>query len=169
VSVVIGQMLSGQAAETIYRRARAAAERRHLSGTWLVPDAALRSCGLSGRKVRTIREFRRSYLNNSEAIDQWQYLETANLFQTVESFWGMSHWTASMLAIFHFGQEDVYPHADGSLARALSRAEAVGIWNRRRDGEFQPDRAAPYRTYLALYLWRALDAGILARTTASIR
>ena len=166
VAVVIGQMLSGPAAETIYERVKVAAHRRELEGSWLVADSALRSAGVSGRKVRTIREFRRAYAKDRRWIDNWQNLGSVELFQAVESFWGMSHWTASMLAIFHFAHEDVYPHADGSLARALSLAATVGIWNRSRDGEFEPDRAAPYRSYLALYLWRALDAGILQRIAA---
>jgi DNA-3-methyladenine glycosylase II len=161
VRIVIGQMLSGQAAETIYNRVTAEARRRQLAGSWLLGDTALRASGVSGRKIRTIKEFRNAYRKNKTAIDGWRRLTTEALFEEVDSFWGMSHWTASMLAIFHFAHEDVFPHSDGSLTRAVQFCVELGIWDARMHGTFEPLRAAPFRSYLALYLWRALDEGLL--------
>ena len=55
-----------------------------------------------------------------------------------------------MLAIFYFGFEDVYPLNDGSIKRVTNLLEQRGI-------KFEPEKAAPYRSYLALYLWAILD------------
>jgi DNA-3-methyladenine glycosylase II len=164
VRIVISQMLSGQAADTIYSRVTVEARRRQLTGSWLLGDAALRASGVSGRKIRTIRQFRNAYRKNKATIDGWKRLTTEALFEEVASFWGMSHWTASMLAIFHFAHEDVFPHSDGSLTRAVKLCAELGVWDARMHGTFEPLRAAPFRSYLALYLWRALDGGLLKPT-----
>lgn len=66
----------------------------------------------------------------------------------------MSDWTASILAIFHFGHEDVFPHNDGSINRALSKIGYV-------PENFDPLPAALYRSYLAMYLWSILDRNII--------
>ena len=58
-----------------------------------------------------------------------------------------------------FGHENVFPAGNGSLARALK-----SISERKRQKHSKPldiDRASPYRSYLALYLWQMLDSGEL--------
>jgi DNA-3-methyladenine glycosylase II len=164
VRIVIGQMLSGQAAATIYRRVTAEARRRRLEGSWLLGDSAMRASGVSARKIRTIKEFGHAYRKDKATIDGWRRLTTEALFEEVNSFWGMSHWTASMLAIFHFAHQDVFPDSDGSLTRAFQFCVELGIWDAQTHGVFEPIRAAPFRSYLALYLWRALDEGLLDAT-----
>lgn len=81
-------------------------------------------------------------------------MESARLFAEVNKHWGLSHWSASMLAIFYFGLEDVYPINDGSIKRVTSLLEQRGII-------FEPEKAAPYRSYLALYLWEILDRKLI--------
>ena len=91
-------------------------------------------------------------------------MEWNTLCESVCGFWGMSEWTASILAIFHFGHEDVYPNGDGSLRRA---EKLVSMMRFDDDYRIRSDLAAPYRSYLALYLWKALDEGYLSKPEAS--
>jgi len=69
--------------------------------------------------------------------------------------WGLSNWSASILAIFYFGFEDVYPENDGSIRRVTRLLEQKGI-------TFDPEQASPYRSYLALYLWEILDRKMIS-------
>jgi len=62
-----------------------------------------------------------------------------------------------MLAIFHFGHPDVFPSADGSIARASA------LVTEHLAPTFDPGRAAPNRTLLAAYLWASLDRGYWSR------
>jgi DNA-3-methyladenine glycosylase II len=71
----------------------------------------------------------------------------------------MGNWTASIISLFYIGHEDVFPSADGSLRRAMAILDRTKRGKRKKP--FDPDRAAPYRSYLALYLWHALDSGLL--------
>ena len=59
-----------------------------------------------------------------------------------------------MLLIFYFGYEDLYPEGDGSIKRIIESFETKGI-------KIIPENSAPYRSYLALYLWEILDLGLL--------
>ena len=77
---------------------------------------------------------------------------------------GPSHGPAAILAIFHFGHEDLYPEGDGSLKRA---EKLLGIKHLVSGYKIQPELASPYRSYLALYLWRALGEGNLSLPEAS--
>jgi len=150
VKVITGQMLSRAAASTIYNRLVSTSKEFGLKGTWELPTEVMFSCGLSKSKCRAISEFSEDYMANAESIEQWPNLKIEELYKRVCSYWGMSDWTASILSIFHFGHEDVFPYKDGSIIRVLSK---LGYESK----DFNPQPAAPYRSYLAMYLWSILD------------
>ena len=159
VRVVTGQMLSAQAAQTIYERVRGATVAQGLPGGWLLDHDSLRACGLSGAKARTICEIAIRIGANPEALDHWYALPPDELIEQIRQHRGMGAWTASIIALFYVGHEDIFPAADGSIQRAIAIIQAHT--DKRKPRPFDPDKAAPYRSYLAMYLWRALDTGVL--------
>ncbi|TPW11131.1 MAG: 3-methyladenine DNA glycosylase, partial [Halothiobacillaceae bacterium] len=72
----------------------------------------------------------------------------------VERHKGLSRWSASMLGIFYFAMEDIYPEIDGTIMRVQRLLQGRNI-------ELNPEAVSPYRSYLALYLWKLLDEGLL--------
>jgi DNA-3-methyladenine glycosylase II len=163
VRVVVGQMLSTRAAETIYCRLSQSAIDLSCS-TWELPFYALREAGLSQAKCRTIVEFATAFSQEPARFERWANMEATALMADIMKFWGMSKWTASILAIFHFGHEDVYPVGDGSLVRAVE----ILCRNHNADPSFfDPSLASPYRSYLALYFWRGLDTGLISKPSVA--
>jgi DNA-3-methyladenine glycosylase II len=160
VRVVTGQMLSGAAARTIYERISLAANEERLVGSWMLDRDRLRSCGLSNAKVQTVVDFGSHVGQNPKALEHWRALSLEDLKSEITRFKGLGDWTASIIALFYIGHEDVFPAADGSLQRAAKILTERGIATRRRY-KFDPDLVRPYRSYLALSLWDALDNGIL--------
>ena len=152
--IVIGQMLSRKAASTIIHRAESLAAKEDKCEIALLSAEEMRSCGISGSKAKAIKLFAEQYFNDEDRYENWRNLDSSRLFAEVNKHWGLSHWTASMLAIFYFGFEDVYPVNDGSIKRISGLLEQKGI-------TFEPEKAAPYRSYLALYLWKILDQKLL--------
>jgi DNA-3-methyladenine glycosylase II len=152
--IVIGQMLSRKAASTIVHRAESLAAKEGKCEIALLSEGEMRSCGISGSKAKAIKLFAEQYFNDVDGYENWRNLDSDRLFYEVNKHWGLSHWTASMLAIFYFGFEDVYPINDGSIKRATNLLEQKGI-------TFEPEKAAPYRSYLALYLWEMLDRQLI--------
>ena len=158
VRIVTGQMLSSKAAHAIYQRVRDKASDLGLEGSWLLDVESLRGCGLSGSKARTICEFGARIGADSSAVDHWYSLSAEDLAEEIRRHKGMGDWTASIIALFYVGHEDVFPYADGSIRRAIGLLEGT---RRTKKHRVDPELAAPYRSYLALYLWRALDTGVI--------
>jgi DNA-3-methyladenine glycosylase II len=152
--VVVGQMLSRQAADTIYHRALDLAAKNGHTEIALLSEDELRSCGLSRPKTKAIKLFANKYFGNIDEYESWKKLDKDQLVFEVNKHWGLSHWTASMLAIFYFGIEDFYPINDGSIKRITRILEDKGI-------VIDVERTAPYRSYLALYLWKILDDNLI--------
>ena len=159
--IVIGQMLSAKAATSIYQRVEQANCLGGHDGSWRLEPETLVSCGLSQRKVRAIKEFGNSYDADPEYFEAWRHLKFNELAKLVSGHWGMSMWTADMLAIFYFGFPDVFPTGDSSINRAIENLQAIKLIPK----QFNPMAASPYRTYLSLYFWKLIDTKLLASLT----
>lgn len=153
--IVVGQMLSSKAASSIYQKMKSARDVEGCSTVCELPHNTLRAVGVSGRKIRTIFEFISKYNEDVEAYQCWHQYDFDELTHAVQSHWGMSTWSAQMLGIFYFGHLDVRPHSDGTIARAEKYLrDKFGI----TDIERLWCSAKPCQTYLALMLWKAVDA-----------
>lgn len=152
--IIVGQMLSRKAASTILLRAEILAVKKDKCEIALLKEKDLRSCGISSAKTKAIKLFAEQYYNEQDQFENWRNLDNSTLFKEVNKHWGLSNWSASMLAIFYFGFEDVYPENDSSIKRITKLLGQKGI-------TFDPEKATPYRSYLALYLWEILDQKLL--------
>jgi DNA-3-methyladenine glycosylase II len=155
--VITGQMLSAKAANSIFSRLERKAKACGLPNVTELPLRSLRACGLSLRKAKAIRNFGLSYRADPAKYKCWPRLAFEDLLAAVSAHWGMSNWTAEMLAIFYFGHSDVFPTADGTIKKAVKYLEQTVI-----NQPFEPNLAKPYRTVLALYLWASVDRGYWA-------
>lgn len=75
----------------------------------------------------------------------------------LQQIWGVGQWTADMALIFFFQEPDVWPKGDISVQK-IFRQYVDG-------GKTAPDSNtaelfAPYRSYLALYMWRIVDGDV---------
>jgi DNA-3-methyladenine glycosylase II len=68
---------------------------------------------------------------------------------------GIGRWTGTIMALFHFGREDIYPDLDGSLQKV--NEILYDLYQIKIDTAL----AKPYRSYLAYYFWHFLDKGLL--------
>lgn len=164
VRIVVGQMLSRSAAQTILKRMVIAAEHSGVEQLYHLTNKDLRTCGLSDRKARTVAGIRDLAENEYQRLESWRELGWHNLRQEVSSVWGLSDWSAGMLAIFDFALPDVFPLGDGSLVRAMRLIEQLHM----SEGELFPhELGSPYGSYLAMTLWAALDNSHLPERSAA--
>jgi len=164
VRVVVGQMLSRKAAQSIRGRVVAASEDLSIV-PWRLPETVLRSCGLSGAKIKTIHAFGADYDKDPAAIEAWRLLAYPDLCRAVGGFWGLSRWTSSMLAIFYFGHDDVFPATDGTILRAVGLIEKYLL-----DGKsFDSAPASPFGTHLAMTFWDSIDKGFWGSFSEAIK
>lgn len=158
--IVVGQMLSRVAADTIHARLVQRAEAIGCGTVLMLPEDELRGCGLSARKAKTFGAITELARHSPNRLLTWRSLTYEELKIEVASIWGLSDWSAAMLAIFHFGLPDVLPLSDGSVQRAISLVNARYY----ADGpSLNHARASPFGSYLAMTLWAALDGGVLSK------
>jgi DNA-3-methyladenine glycosylase II len=148
-------MLSGAAAETIFHRLQSTAVECGLEGPHMLSVEQMKSAGVSGYKARAITEFSEALKREPNRFRNWAALDYEALCLDVSSLWGLSKWSASILALSHFGMVDVWPAEDGSIKRAVSKVRE-GL-----DPSFDPAAGSPVRSYLAKAFWAALDNKII--------
>lgn len=155
IRYIVGQMLSAKAAATIHSRVLSVSE-AFKCRPWQLDDSQLLECGLSRRKTRAIREFGLVYDTRPGEIESWRSMPYPSLQQEIRPFWGISDWTAAMLAIFHFGHSDVLPLKDSSISRVIAMIEARFLSGK---GSFDPKPSSPFGTHLAMIFWASIDRG----------
>lgn len=149
-SSVIGQQLSGKAADAIEKRVVA------LTGG-LLPDLlrahtheALRGCGLSNAKVRTLHALSDVSLQGTVNFETLHEQTDQEIMNQLLPVWGIGRWTVEMFLMFGLGREDIYSPGDGALKRAFA--------NLYGDADLQEVTAkwSPHRSHACWYLWRSL-------------
>jgi len=155
--VIVGQQLSTLAARAIWARVEAAATTPRVL-EFCTPDnlEALRACGLSGNKARALVELRRSEEAGELDADRLRRLPPAERRAALTRLWGIGPWTADMVSMFFFRESDVWPLGDLAVRKTFER---FVDGHRRYDVHSGAALFAPYRSFLALYMWRIANDG----------
>ena len=151
---ITGQQLSVAAAKTIWNRVEASAGDTPLIEHFCHSRTdILRSCGLSGAKTRAICEIGALAREGGLKDDELTHLTAAERAERITAIWGVGQWTADMMNMFYFGEEDIWPDGDVAARKTLER-----LTSKRRKTVRTAQRFAPHRSYLALYMWAHVDA-----------
>lgn len=159
--VVSGQQLAKYAAQAIFGRVEAAALAKRCTLYDFVSDrhrSQLAACGLSGNKVKALVALKDAFESGTLVDDSGTPPTHAEITEAVTSVWGFGPWSADMTAIFYYGLPDVWSELDGSLRKGIEILTGRG-WEDSLDvvSDF-----SPYRSFLALHIWKGLDDGVLA-------
>lgn len=162
-SAIVGQQLSTKAAETIWGRVAALTPIEPESVLGASPEA-LRAAGLSGAKTRYLFDLAERVVTGDVALDALDGLDDEAVIAEVCRVKGVGRWTAGMFLIFSLGRPDVLALDDAGLLRSAGWLLGLG-----GPADAAALRAAgeawrPYRTVASLYLWGALDRGLVPRT-----
>ncbi len=151
---ISGQQISVKAAASIWKRvvesAGGKALTEHFAGC---SSETLRGCGLSGAKTKTIQGIARTHLDHGLDRDTLAPLAASERAERLTQLWGVGQWTADMMNIFYFGEEDIWPDGDVAARKTLER-----LTSKRRKTVRTAERFKPYRSWLALYMWAHVDA-----------
>ncbi|MBE9063058.1 DNA-3-methyladenine glycosylase 2 family protein [cf. Phormidesmis sp. LEGE 11477] len=152
---VVGQQLSLKAAASIWGRlvANVPAGEKLSDHLVTVDPAVLRSCGLSGAKARTVVELAQAAQANQLNSKELGALSPTERTQRLTALWGIGQWTADMMGIFYFGDADIWPDGDVTARKTLEK-----LTSKRRKTIRTAAQFSPYRSYLALHMWRYVDA-----------
>jgi DNA-3-methyladenine glycosylase II len=158
---IVYQSISGKAAATIYGRIKALGENgRPPSPEKMLklPAPKLRKAGLSGAKVRAMKDLAKKTLagivpTHEEALG----LLDEELVERLVSVRGIGAWTVEMFLIFRLGRPDVLPIHDLGVKKGWSVAYGKKHMPKPQELLKFGERWRPYRTVASWYLWRAFE------------
>ena len=154
---VAGQQLSVKAAASIWGRVVASAADRPLMDYLAVASPeSLRRCGLSAAKAKAMGAIAAAAQTQQLNQTVLNALDHSERSRQLTQIWGVGQWTADMMGIFYFGDPDIWPDGDTAARKHLER-----LTSRRRKTVRTAARFAPYRSYLALYMWHQANTPVV--------
>jgi len=159
VRSIVGQQLSGAAAQTIYKRVLDLKGGKCPTPADFLkfPAKTLRAAGLSGRKVEYVKELAQRTHDGSLAILKIHEMEDTAVIDTLVSVRGIGTWTAQMVLMFRLGRPDIFPELDLGVQKAVQKLRRMRKLPTPKQMTKIGATYAPYRTYAAWYLWRSLE------------
>ncbi len=163
VWTIIGQQLSGKAADTIFGRFEllfpGAAGKKTIDPATILKldDLRMRSAGLSGAKARAIKSLSENVLAGNLDLKKLPTLPDPEVITELTKVKGIGPWTAEMLLMFSLGRTDIFSPGDLGLRKGIMHV--YGLKKIPSDTYMKKITAAwsPYRTYASRVLWRVAD------------
>jgi DNA-3-methyladenine glycosylase II len=159
VQAIVYQQLAGAAARAIHGRLIAALDGGVEPEALLaLSDETLRAVGLSGAKVRSLRDLATKVLDGTVVLSPRSLARQSDeeVITRLSSVRGIGPWSAQMFLIFQLRRLDVWPVADLGVRNGYALAWKVPTPTARElDPLGEPYR--PYRTVLTWYCWRAAE------------
>ncbi|WP_299428721.1 DNA-3-methyladenine glycosylase 2 family protein [uncultured Meiothermus sp.] len=152
VSSIVGQQLSGKAAETIWKRLAAQfAIEPEVLYTARLED--LRAIGLSNAKARYVQDLSR--FTQEGGLDGIESQSDDEVIRHLTQVNGIGVWTVQMFLMFGLGRPNVWPILDLGIRKGAEKLYGI---TERPGLEELGERFRPYRSHAAWYLWRVLEA-----------
>lgn len=167
---ILFQQLSGKAAATIVGRVEQAIDSNVLHADTLgrADDPTLRACGVSGNKLRALRDLaERAGRGEIPSVEELQGMANEDIIAALTPVRGIGRWTVEMMLIFRLGRADVLPVDDLGVRKGLQRVDRLADAPTPKELAARGDRWAPWRSIAALALWRISDLGVTAPTPRS--
>jgi DNA-3-methyladenine glycosylase II len=154
---IIGQQISVKAAQSVWDRFAATAVDMQPERVLKLSEVQLRGCGLSGQKVKYLRDLSERFSGGALDVARWHTLDDETLITDLTQVKGIGRWTAEMFLIFYLTRPDVFPLGDLGLQRAMSLHYNQGRAMSDRRIAALSKLWTPWRSVATWYLWRSLD------------
>lgn len=152
-AIVISQQVSVASANAIHARLAAAFDPLDPATIAAASDEALRACGLSGAKVKTLKAIAAAIVAGEIDFDALAAMPASEAHAALCTVHGIGPWTADIFLLFCLGHPDAWPVGD----IALQEAARIALNLRKRP---DPARLAkigetwrPHRGVVARLLW----------------
>ncbi len=159
VSTIIGQQLSGKAADTIFGRFEALFPAKLITPEEILKlsDEKMRKCGLSGAKTKAIKDLAQKAASGEVDVKKLPTLPDEQVVSELIKVKGIGPWTAEMILMFSLGRTDIFSMGDLVLKKGLMAFQG---WKKLPSDKKMAEalkKWSPYRTYAARLLWRIED------------
>jgi DNA-3-methyladenine glycosylase II len=156
---LISQQLSAKAAATIFSRFTALFPDQAVTNVEAIAalgDQTLRGVGLSGQKVRYLRDLCEKITAGALRLDELDALGDEEVIERLTTVKGFGRWTAEMFLIFRLQRPDVLPVADLGIGTAVQRLYRLRTRPDPKRLQKIGEAWRPYRSVACWYLWQTL-------------
>lgn len=156
VESIIGQQLSGKAADTIFKRFLAIFNNKFPKFDELlkVDIEKLRGAGMSYGKAGYVKNIALAFKDKIIDIEKIKKMSDDEVIETLTKIKGVGKWTAEMTLIFVLQREDVFSIGDAGLRRAIKNLYKL---EDTKEVLKLTEKWKPKRSHASWYLWRSLE------------
>lgn len=159
---IVGQQISVKAAQAVWDRFAALPAQMSPAAVLQLTVEAMRSAGLSARKVEYLRDLAAHFDAGAVHATDWEEMDDDAVIAELVAVRGIGRWTAEMFLIFHLMRPDVLPLDDAGLIAGISHGYFSGDPVSRSEAREVSAAWAPYRSVATWYIWRSLDPAPVA-------
>ncbi|MBP1948669.1 DNA-3-methyladenine glycosylase family protein [Virgibacillus litoralis] len=164
VRSMIGQQISVQAANAIYKRLESLMENNITAVSILkTSDERLSSIGLSGRKIIYLRDLAEKVNQSEVDLQKLHTLDNQTIIKQLTSIKGIGKWTAEMFLIFSLGRMNVLALDDIGIQRGAKWLYEVEKSERRKILVDKQPIWSPHLTIASFYLWEIVHLDFLKK------
>lgn len=122
-----------------------------------VQDEKFRAAGISGAKVRYIKNVAEAFASGQMNTEKVKHLSDEAVMAELLKLKGIGKWSAEMLLIFTLNRPDIFSLGDAGLRRAIKN-----LYHCETDAEILQLTEAwrPHRSLACWYLWRSLENNV---------
>ena len=171
VWTIIGQQLSGKAADTIFGRFEKLFPVKNITPQKIMKlnDKKMRESGISGAKIRALRDLSLKVVSGELNLEQLPSLPDIEVIQELVKVKGIGPWTAEMVLMFSLGRTDVFSIGDLGLKNGLMHLYGwKKLPSEKKLGSII-NKWSPYKTYAAKILWKIADKKKIEKKSAVTR
>jgi DNA-3-methyladenine glycosylase II len=156
---IIGQQLSGKAAQSIHERFVKLFPRKYVSPKRLLQfsEHELRAVGMSYGKARALRDHAERVVRKNivyKDIDKKTNEEVKDMLLQIK---GVGPWTVEMFLIFSLAREDIFSPKDLGLQKGIQKIYTLKEKPTEEEAKDIAKKWSPYRTYASIILWHTVD------------
>ena len=161
---IIGQQISIKAAESITQRVQSLFENKMPTPEKMtaIPLKLLRQSGLSGQKVKYLKDLSAKFLDDSIRPQRFPYQNNEEIIETLTTVYGIGRWTAEMFLIFSLGRINVLPIGDLGLKAGIKQIYNMRCLPSSKRMLELGKKWHPMETVATWYAWRIQDDEIIA-------
>lgn len=154
-SSIVSQQLSTKAAASIFARVKEKLGGRVTpAGVLKTSVPALRSCGLSESKVKSLKELSKAIKSKKLNLLALKKVAPEEAVAQLSAVYGIGPWTAEMFLIFAVGSPDIFSPGDLILARRMQKLLGLPENVSHKEMARLAERWAPHRSYVSLLFWK---------------
>ena len=157
---IVFQQLSGEAAQTIYKRlVNLITETSNLCPNEVLKldKDDMRNAGLSFQKINYVRNLADYFENNSFKKKDVERMTDEEISRELTQIKGIGQWTVDMFLMFTLNRADILPYKDLGIQKGIMKILNKNVLPSKKEMDNCSKKWRPFRTIACWYLWRMTD------------